>query len=307
MKSLATSLEDYLKVRRALGYELKDTERLLNHFITFLAEKNKKHITIALALEWAIRPKNTTQAYWSRRLSMVRSFTKYYQADDQKTQIPPTHLLSIQPRRAQPYIYSDEQIRQLLTGCQSLLSHGLREHTYYTFFGLMVVTGCRISELVSLNQEDFNETQYWITILNSKFNKSRLLPLHQSTIVQLKKYIQIRDQCHPNPQSKAFFLSDRGIRLTVWSVRHAFIQTSKQIGLRAPSDSFGPRIQDIRHTFTVKSVLRWYRDDIDVNQKMPLLSAYLGHKKPSDTYWYLTGIPELLAQAAIRLEKQLGE
>jgi integrase/recombinase XerD len=179
---------------------------------------------------------------------MVRTFAKYYQADDQKTQIPPTHLLSIQPRRAQPYIYSDEQIRQLLTGCQSIIIISWTARTYVLyFFGLMAVTGCRISELVSLNQEDFNETQYWITILNSKFNKSRLLPLHQTTIVQLKKYIQIRDQYHTNPQSKAFFLSDRGIRLTVWSVCHAFIQISKQIGLRALSDSFGPRIHDIRY------------------------------------------------------------
>ena len=240
MKSLATSLKDYLKVRRALGYELKETERLLNHFINFLAEKNKKHITIALALEWAMHPKNTTQAYWSRRLSIIRLFAKYYQADDQKTQIPPTHLLSIQPRRTQPYIYSDEQIQQLLMACQSLLSHGLREHTYYTFFGLMAVTGCRISELVSLNQENFNETQCWITILNSKFNKSRLLPLHQSTMVHLKQYIQIRNQCHPHPQTKAFFLSDQGVRLTVWSVRHAFIQVSMQIGLRAKKRGVRP-------------------------------------------------------------------
>lgn len=307
MKSLTASLEDYLVIRRALGYELKETERLLIHFIHFLAEKNEKHITIALALEWAMQAKNVTRAYWSRRLSVVRLFAQYYQTEDQKTQIPPSHLLSQQPCRSHPYIYSDEQICQLLTACQSLSSHGLRGHTYFTFFGLMAVTGCRISELLFLDQEDFNEVDGWITIRNSKFNKSRLLPLHPTTLIQLNKYIKIRDQVHPHPQTDAFFLSDQGTRITKWSVRYVFIQLSKQIGLRAISDSHGPRIHDIRHTFTVKSVLNWYRDDIDVNQKMPLLSTYLGHKKPSDTYWYLTGIPELLAQATSRLEKQLGE
>ena len=307
MKSFASSLEEYLKIRRALGYQLKGTERLLSQFITFLAEHNESHITVALALKWAMLAKNVKPSYWSRRLSTIRLFAQYYQAEDPKTQVPPFHLLSNQPRRAHPYIYSDEQIRQLLIACQSLSSRGLREHTYFTFFGLMAVTGCRISELVSLNQEDFNETQGWITIRNSKFNKSRLLPLHQTTLFQLKAYIQIRNQCHRQPQTNAFFLSDRGTRLTVWSIRHAFIQLSKQIGLRAPADSYGPRIHDIRHTFAVKIVLNWYRDDIEINQKLPLLSTYLGHKKPSDTYWYLTGIPELLAQATTRLEKQLGE
>ncbi|MEA3482498.1 MAG: tyrosine-type recombinase/integrase [Pseudomonadota bacterium] len=307
MKSLTASLKDYLAIRRALDYELEETERLLIHFIHFLAEKNEKHITIALALEWAMQAKNVTRAYWSRRLSVVRLFAQYYQTEDQKTQVPPSHLLSQQPCRSHPYIYSDKQISQLLIACQSLSSHGLREHTYFTFFGLMAVTGCRISELLSLDQEDFNKIDGWITIRNSKFNKSRLLPLHPTTLIQLNKYIKLRDQVHPHPLNDAFFLSDQGTRITKWSVRYAFIQLSKQIGLRTPSDSHGPRIHDIRHTFTVKSVLNWYRDDVDVNQKMPLLSAYLGHKKPSDTYWYLTGIPELLSQAAIRLEKQLGE
>jgi integrase/recombinase XerD len=307
MKSLATSLDDYLTIRRSMGYKLYETERLLIQFINFLDDKNERHITTALALEWAMLAKNTSRAHCSRRLSVIRLFAQYYQGDDQQTQIPPYHLLSQKPCRSHPYIYSDNEIRELLIASQSLSSHGLREHTYFTFFGLMVVTGCRISELLSLNQDDFSKDNGWIIIRNSKFNKSRLLPLHQSTINQLNKYIKIRDKLHPSPQTNAFFLSDKGIRITKWSTRYAFIQLSKQIGLRSASDSHGPRIHDLRHSFTVKSVLKWYRDGADIDQKIPLLSTYLGHKKPSDTYWYLTAIPELLTQATMRLEKQLGE
>ena len=247
MKSLADSIEDYLTIRRSLGYELKENERLLNYFVQFMMEKNKKHITVASALEWAMQPKHATPAYWSRRLSVVRLFAKYYQAEDLKTQIPPTHLLPHQPCRAHPYIYSDEEIRQLLTACLSLSSHGLREHTYFTFFGLMTVTDCRINELLALDRNDFNEMNCWITIHNSKFNKSRLLPLHPSTLIQLKKYCELRDQIYSSPKTNAFFISDQGTRITQWSTRYVFNQISKQIGFRKPSDSFGPRIHDIRY------------------------------------------------------------
>lgn len=307
MKSFTDSVKDYLAIRRSLGYELKESEKLLDQFIHFLMEENENHITTALALEWAMKPKNVTLAWWSQRLSIVRSFALYHQTEDQKTQIPPTHLLSYRPCRARPYIYSDEEISQLLRACLSLSSHGLREQTYFTFFGLMVVTGCRISELLALDQNDFDEVNGWITIHDSKFKKSRLLPLHSTTLMQLKNYRKLRDQVYPHPETTAFFISDQGTRITKWSTRNVFIKISNQIGLRKPSDSFGPRIHDLRHRFTVKTILNWYRDDVDVHQKMPLLSTYLGHKKPSDTYWYLTGIPELLAQATHRLEKQLGE
>jgi integrase/recombinase XerD len=139
-----------------------------------------------------------------------------------------------------------------------------------------------------------------------KYNKSRLLPLHQTTIEQLKKYHKIRDQ-FPVHDANAFFLTNRGKRITKWDTRTAFIRTSKQIGLRGPFDSRGPRIHDIRHSFAVKTLLNWYREGIDINPKISLLSTYLGHKKPTDTYWYVTGTPELLAQAMIRLEKNIGE
>ena len=307
MKPLTLYLNEYLEVRRALGYQLVGTERLLNKFIGFLNERNRDHITVHLALEWAMLPQNVRRSHWSQRYSAVRLFAQYVRPEDPRTEFLPPHQLKYPTCRAKPYIYSDEEISRLLEACHSLLSKGLRHHTYFTFFGLLVVTGCRVSELVALNRNDFDEPQGWIIVRNSKFNKSRLLPMHKTTCLQLKQYAQIRDRIYSTTDTEAFFVSDQGTRLTIWSVRGAFIGLSKKVGLRAPSDTHGPRIHDMRHTFAVKSLLRWYQEGVCVDQKIALLSAYLGHKKPSDTYWYLSGIPELLAEATRRLENEIGE
>jgi integrase/recombinase XerD len=306
MKSLTTSLHEYINVRRSLGYQLKKSERYLKAFIKYLKKKNYQYITVQLALEWATLPQNVKRSYWSRRLSTIRLFAQYRMPEDPRTEVPPLCLLSQQPNRATPYIYSEKEIRQLLEACHLLSSRGLRHHTYFTFFGLMVVTGCRIGELILLNRDDLDIKNNWIIIRNSKCNKSRLLPLHQTTIRQLKKYSEIRDK-FPVNDVNAFFLSDLGMRMTEWSTRYAFIQISKQIGLRNSFDSYGPRIHDIRHSFAVRTLLNWYREGININKKIILLSTYLGHKKPTDTYWYITGTPELLAQAMTRLEKNIGE
>lgn len=306
MKSLTTSLHEYLKVRRSLGYQFNTLEEYLKKFIAYMKKKSCDYISVKLAVEWATLPQNAKRSTWSRRLSMVRRFAQYRKIEDPRTEIPPLYPLSQRSNRPIPYIYSDKEIHRLLDACQLLSSRGLRHHTYFTFFGLMAVTGCRISELISLNRDDLDVKNQWIMIRHSKYNKSRLLPLHQTTVQQLKKYNKIRDQ-FPVHDVNAFFLTDRGKRITKWDTRTAFIRISKQIGLRGPFDSHGPRIHDIRHSFAVKTLLNWYREGIDINQKISLLSTYLGHKKPSDTYWYITGTPELHAQAIIRLEKNIGE
>lgn len=307
MNSLTTSLKQYLEIRRALGYQLADTERLLNRFIKFLSERNQAHITVHSALEWAMLPQNVQRSHWSRRYGVVRLFAQYLRPENPTTEYLPPHQLMYPTCRAKPYIYSDEEIVRLLEACHSLLSKGLRHHTYFTFFGLLAVTGCRVGELIALDRNDFDVQQGWIIIRNSKFNKSRLLPLHHTTCVQLDQYAQIRDRVCSTTEAKAFFVSDQGTRLTIWSVRHAFIGLSKKIGLRASTDTHGPRIHDMRHTFAVNSLLRWYQEGACIDQKIAFLSTYLGHKKPSDTYWYLSGIPALLAEATRRLEHALGE
>lgn len=306
MKSLTASLKEYMTLRRSLGYQLNATEYNLKKFIKYLKKKSYQYITVKLALEWATLPQNVKRSHWSQRLSIVRQFSRYRMAEDSRTEVIPPHLLSQQPSRAIPYIYSNKEIFQLLEACKSLSSLGLRHHTYFAFFGLMAVTGCRIGELISLNRDDFDVKNNWIIIRNSKCNKSRLLPLDKTTILQLKKYSEIRDQ-FPAHDVNAFFLADKGTRITIWGARIAFIRISKQIGLRGQLDTHGPRIHDIRHTFAVNTLLNWYRKGINVDKKIMLLSTYLGHKKPTDTYWYITGTPELLAQATNRLKKNIGE
>ncbi|OGT42302.1 MAG: hypothetical protein A3F13_07245 [Gammaproteobacteria bacterium RIFCSPHIGHO2_12_FULL_40_19] len=306
MKSLIASLHDYINVRKSLGYKLTEQERYLKSFVKFLKKKNCQYVTVKLATEWATLPRDAKLATWSQRLSIVRLFARYRIASDPRTEVPPPYLLSQQPNRVTPYIYSEQEIQKLLKACQLLPSKGLRCHTYFTFFGLIAVTGCRINELISLNRNDFDEKNGWIIIRNSKCDKSRLLPLHQTTIQQLKKYAKIRDR-FPVQDGNAFFLSDRGMRITEWSTRYVFIQISKKIGLRNMIDSHGPRIHDIRHRFAILTLLNWYHEGADINKKIILLSTYLGHKKPTDTYWYVTGTPELLAQATAKLEKNIGE
>src|SRR5713101_7798496 len=197
-----------------------------------------------------------------------------------------------------------DKVAQLLDAARHLPSStGLRAHTYDTVFGLLVVTGMRISELVRLDHSDVDLASSLLTIRHTKFRTSRCLPLHRTTQQALSWYVGQRDRVYPLPQSPSFFVSEHGRRLTTWAVRATFIQLSRQIGLRSPHDSHGPRLHDFRHRFAVQTLVRWYREDIDVDRHLPELSTYLGHVKVSDTYWYLSATPELLGLATQRLEQ----
>ena len=307
MKTLREAAEDYINLRRALGFKLIDAESLLKDFASFMEQENAPHITTILALGWAKVPQNVLQSCWGCRLSVVRCFAKYLSAIDSRNEIPPCGLLPYNPHRCNPYIYRDEEVLRLLQACESLTAgNGLRRHTYYTVFGLLAVTGMRISEVTALSREDVDLTQGIITIRLTKFSKSRSIPVHKSTLQVLREYTQLRDQIHPTVKIQSFFLFDRGTSLTVCSIREVFIRLSHRIGFRKPTDSHGPRIHDFRHSFAVKTIIKWYREGINVESQIPLLSTYLGHTKPSDTYWYLSSVPELIGLAAARLEKHSG-
>ena len=304
--TLREAVGNYLSLRRSLGYKLIDTEYRLRSFLEFLEHQQTDHVTTRLALEWAKLPKDAQPACWSQRLSAVRLFAQYRRVEDPRTEIPPPRLLSQRPRRAISHIFSEKEVDRLVEACKSLPSKGIRHQTYSTLFGLIAVTGCRIGEMVALDRDDFRDRDGLLTIKDSKFGKSRLIPLHKSTVRELRRYGCLRDCLHSKPRTNSFFMSDRGTRVTVWSARRAFVRVSKQIGLRRSSDTRGPRIHDLRHTFAVKTILRWYHSGANVDQKMPLLSTYLGHTQPSHTYWYLTAVPELLALAVSRLEHGTG-
>jgi integrase/recombinase XerD len=146
-----------------------------------------------------------------------------------------------------------------------------------------------------------------LTIRDTKFGKSRYVPVHLSTQGALQHYATCRDRLCHNPASPSFFLSDRGTRLTEWSVRWTFVKLSHEIGLRGAGDSRGPRLHDLRHRLAVNTLLRWYRDGTDVEGHLPELSTYLGHAHITDTYWYLSATPELLHHALLRLERSEQE
>jgi len=229
--------------------------------------------------------------------------SQFRSAVDRRTEIPPQGLLPYRYRRKTPYIYDDEEISRLLKAASHLQSAtALRASTYTTLFGLLASTGMRISEPIALDCKDVDLTQAILTVRWTKFGKTRLIPIHSSTVGKLEEYSRLRSRIFIRPKSPSFFVSERGTRLTQCSVRYTFVKLSREIGLRAPHDSHGPRVHDMRHTFAVKTLLRWYQTGVDVERHMPELATYLGHTHVNDTYWYISAVPELLSLATMRLD-----
>ena len=307
MKSLLQSLEDYLALRRGLGFKLKQDGRLLSQFVSFLDGEGSPYITADLAVRWAVKPGNAQPCHWARRLRVVRLFTEYRSVDDPRTEVPPPKLLPDRYRRTAPYIYTDEQIMRLIAAASELPSTvrgtmGLRAPTYYTLFGLLSVTGMRVSEALSLNCEDVDLNKVLLTVRGTKFGKSRHIPIHRSTQEALRQYTCYRDGIYSEPKTRSFFISERGTRLGYCAVRSTFVRLSCEVGLRGLSDSHGPRMHDLRHRFAVNTLISWYREGVDIERRIHVLSAFLGHVKFSYTYWYLSAVPELLQLALSRLE-----
>jgi integrase/recombinase XerD len=309
MSALQAALEEYLAARRALGHKLRVPGRLLQRFVVFADASGATHITPEIALAWAMQPAAAQPAQWANRLAMVRRFARYCCAIDPRTVVPPSDLLPHRYRRpSSPYIYRDEEIARLIEAAKRLPSTlGLRAHTYATLFGLYAATGMRCSEPLRLDRRDADLVEGVLTVRDTKFGKSRYVPLHPSTLRALKVYVAWRDRSYPNPVSPSFFVSERGTRLTEWAVRWTFVKLSREIGLRGAHDSRGPRLHDFRHRLAVVTLLRWYRAGVDVERHLPELSTYLGHSHITDTYWYLTATPELLQQALLRVEQSQPE
>ena len=305
MNRLRKAVRDYLKMRRGLGFKLVRHEAGLREFVSFLARKRSARITVNLALEWATQNAHHSPGEWAMRLSVVRGFARHWSATEPSTEVPPLGLLPYRPKRAQPYFYSDHEIRTLLNAAKSRPSiDPLRPWTYQCLFGLLAVTGLRLGEALSLRSGDMDWSEGILTIRGAKFGKSRLVPLHTSTCKVLADYAKRRDERF-GVRAEGYFLANlNGNRLDKGEVHRTFYTLSRQIGLRAVDASRGPRLHDFRHRFAVETLLRWYRNGEDTKRRLPILSTYLGHAHVTDTYWYLTGTPELLGAAAKRLEKR---
>ena len=305
MTSLRAAVHEYLALRRSLGFSLHDAGKKLFAFVTFMDQHRAAFITAPLALAWAQQPSTVQPAEWARRLSIVRAFARHRRATDRRTDVPPDGLLPYRPKRARPYLYSDEEIRRLLRAAIALPAHGgLRPWTYHCLFGLLSVTGLRIGEARNLELQDVDLDAAVLTIRGTKFGKSRLVPVHGSTRQLLGQYLARRQRCWATrPVSSYVFVSNWGNRLDGGEIHRTFYALSRQVGLRGPHDRHGPRLHDLRHRFAVQTLLRWYRRGDDAERRLPLLSAYLGHVHVSDTFWYLSAWPELMRAAMRRLER----
>jgi len=303
VKRLEQALNDYLCICRGLGFQLQEEESRLRNFVAFVQAERASCITRQLVLRWATRPTKAQPFTWAQRFGIIRRFAIWYSVIEPRTEIPPAGLLPHRYRRKPPYIYSDEEIQKLLRRTQQLSSpKGLRAHTYTTLFGLLVATGMRVNEALTLDRSDVDLKLGILHIRRTKFGKSRYVPIHASTVGALKKYAGRRDRLFPASLA-AFFISEKGHRITKWVAQYTFAKISQGVGLRASVKGFGrgPRLLDMRHRFAARTLINWYRAGIDVEQELPRLSTYLGHVHVNHTYWYLEAVPELLQLATDRL------
>jgi integrase len=308
MNTLHQAVQEYLTMRRGLGFKLTDAGKGLLDFAAFMRRRRSAYITSELALAWAQLPKEATPAYWARRLGFVRGFARYRSATDPQTQIPPPGLLPFQPRRARPYLYSDAEITGLLRAALAMTYRcerdALRPWLFQCLFGLLSVSGLRLSEALNLQLADVDLDAAILTIRGAKFGKDRLVPLHASTCRVLERYLAKRSRHWADRNVSSYvFVSNRGRRLDGAEVHRTFYALSRQIGLRGAADSHGPRLHDMRHRFATNTLVRWYQRDQDPERLLPVLSAYLGHVHVEDTQWYLNGCPELMREAMRRLER----
>jgi integrase len=292
-------------MRRALGYKLEGPGRQLERFVSYLEQTGAQTVTIENAVAWATLPAGADPGYWAERLSVVRQFARHLQTIDPTCEVPPARLLPYRTRRMIPYPYTPEEIVALMRAAGELRPP-LMAATYQTLLGLLAASGLRIGEAIRLNREDVDARHGLVRVLNSKFGKSREVPLDESVMRALDAYRRRRDQLCPRPASEAFLVSTVGTRLHRANVERTFIKLRRQLGLKPRSPRCRPRLHDLRHRFAVNSLIDWYRQGVDAQARLPVLSTYLGHVEPRDTYWYLTAAPELLELAARRLEPTIG-
>jgi len=308
MSALHRALTESLQTRRALGTKLGWPESSLRQFVDFIEAEGEDFVTIASAVRWAIQPVGVQRATHARRLGIVRGFALWLQATDTRTQVPPQGVLPARQRRPFPHIYSDSEIAALMSAAGKLRSAlGLRRATFQTLIGLLVSTGLRPGEALALDVADVDLVGGVMVVRESKFGKSRFVPLEQSARTALLAYAEFRDAIRPCRETSAFLVTERGARLLACTTRLTFAKLCQACGLRSERKvgcrRSGPRLQDFRHTFATRRLIEWYRAGLDVDRLMPRLATYLGHMRVAETYWYIQSVPELLRLVTERLER----
>lgn len=301
MSALGAELQRYLAIRRAVGFKLARAELLLADYLRHLETISAEVITTENAMGWACLPPNGASSWWGQRLSVVRAFARHLHAINPVHEVPPVGLLPARSHRAVPYLFTDADIAALMAAARELRSP-LRAATFETLVGLLVVTGLRIGEALRLDRHDVDLDDGVLHIRQTKFGKSREVPLHPSTVDALATYARRRAVLCPRPRDPSFFVSVAGTRVRYDNTHLTWLGLVHRAGLEPRSARCRPRPHDVRHSFAVRTLLGWYRDGVDVGAHMPLLSTYLGHVHPANTYWYLSAAPELLSLVAARLD-----
>jgi integrase len=300
---LRQAAADYLKVRRSLGYKLARPEKLLGQFIGYLEQAGAVAVTTEHTLAWSVLPGG--DASWhAYRLSVIRGFAAWLATIDPDAQVPSAGLIPARHHRATPYLYADAEITALI-GAAASLRFPLRTATYQTLIGLLAVTGMRVGEAIALDHGDVDLDVGVLTIREGKHGKSRLVPVHHTTVQALRAYLRFRDRLCSQPPTEAVFISPAATRLMYCNVHATWKLLVASAGLRPRSAACRPRIHDLRHSFAVRSLLDAYNSGQDGQATLALLATYLGHVDPAATYWYLTASPELMAAAGQRLEHWL--
>ena len=298
MSELSKQLDDYLRLRRALGFKLTYPGRALPQFLAYLEARDATRITTNLAIAWAGLATDALPVHRAHRLGAVRGFARYLAAIDPETEVPPTGVWSARTPRRTPFSFCDDDLTRLLVRAGEL-SPELRGATLEALFGLLVSSGMRVGEALGLERGDVDLAQGVITIREAKFDRSRIVPLHETAAKALGVYAQRRDDLLARPSSNRFFLVGPSQPLRYRAALSAFIEVTAALGLR--SGPVMPRVHDLRHHFAISSLLEWHRSGLLPENRMAVLSIYMGHVNPSGTYWYLSATPELMELVASRL------
>lgn len=305
MKTLSYHVRNYLTLRRQLGFKSYVEGSFLHNFVRFAREQKARFVSAKLALQWSVLPANITQKHRAQRLGVVRGFAQYLKLFDRHTEVPSPKMLPARTCRPSPFLYTEKQVEHLICSAHQIEpGYKIKGLTLGTLLGLLATTGMRVSEALALDRDHVDVAGALLTIRWAKGNKSRLVPLHHSTVQALQRYARARDKIYPRSTTPSFFVWVGGRRLRYQVAWEWFRVAACDAGLRALGGGRGgPRIHDLRHYFAVRTLLNWYRREADVDVHLPELATFLGHAHVSDTYWYISAVPELLALATHRWER----
>ncbi len=301
MTALSDTAADYLALRRRLGHDLADAHRLLPRFVAYLDDVGATTVTIEAALAWSMAPEvDPASSVWPRRMIVARGFARHMAGIDPATEVPPVGLIPSRQRWRSPFLFTATEVERLVTAASTVIRWRLPAATHSTLLGLLAVTGMRVGEALKLDDGDIDWDDEVVQVRESKFGKSRIVPIDPSTVEALRAFTATRDDLVER-RVPALFVSIRGNRMIYACVQDTFRRLIDTTGIGADAPN-RPRVHDLRHGFAVNTLIGWHRDGENVDARLPALSTYLGHRDPRSTYWYLSAAPELLALAARRIE-----